>query len=742
MNEKALFDNSDPVFRMAYEFVNSTSQHIFLTGKAGTGKTTFLRFIKEKSHKNVIVAAPTGVAAINAGGVTLHSLFQLPFEPYIPNSRIKDTYKFGKAKQDVIRQAELLIIDEVSMLRADTLDSIDARLRFVRRNNEPFGGIQMLYIGDMFQLPPVVKDGEWKLLSDYYPTSFFFHAKVLEKVPPLYLELKTVYRQQDRFFVDLLNKVRNNELTNTDLETLNSRYAPYFEATGEEKYITLCTHNYQADRINAKKIAEIDKKSCFFDGEISGDFPEWALPTDMKLELKEGAQIMFIKNDLQTPRRYYNGKIAEITRINGDDIYVVPEGEEEEFVIEKELWRNVRYTLNKERQEIEEEELGNFKQYPIRLAWAITIHKSQGLTFQRAIIDAEMAFAAGQAYVALSRCTSLDGIVLKSKINSHCIQTDAHAIAFSKNDKPIELLHGHLSEAKKLYWAERLIQYFDWKPLLNMLREFKRFTEDRISDELQSAHEISEQLYINALQQQDVARQFQKQLRHITQSSASEEEKLTKLKERCTKAVVYFYNDIFNLILKPLQEHRDGFTKMKKAKVYWKRLNELCDDIVFFTKKLSGVRYNDLALIDEATELPALRPPAKAEEKAIKPPKKERPPKDEKSPKAKKGDTQRATLELFKTGKTIPQIASERNLTVQTISTHLAGFIKTGDIDVLELVSEEKLQAMIPPLQEAIEKNELSLSPIKQQLGDDFSYAELRAGMEYCLTMKEMEDEL
>ena len=725
MNNNVNFDDSDPVFKMAYEFVNSTSQHIFLTGKAGTGKTTFLKFIKESSHKNAIVAAPTGVAAINAGGVTLHSLFQLSFEPYIPNTRRKDIYRFGKAKQDVIRQAELLIIDEVSMLRADTLDSIDDRLRFVKRNNEPFGGIQMLYIGDMFQLPPVVKEGEWKLLSDFYPTSFFFHAKVLEKVPPLYLELKTVYRQQDQSFVDLLNKVRNNELTISDLQTLNNRYNPCFEPPENKKYITLCTHNFQADRINSKKLSEINKKSHFFDGKITGDFPEYALPTEMRLELKAGAQIMFIKNDTNSPRRYFNGKIAEIAKIEDDKIYAKPEGSEDEIIVEKELWSNVRYSLNKESQEIEEEELGSFEQYPIRLAWAITIHKSQGLTFEHAIIDAEMAFAAGQAYVALSRCTSLEGIVLKSKINSNCIQTDNEAIAFSKNDKPIELLHDHLSDAKKRYWAERLIQYFDWKPLLTLLREFRRFTETRISDELQTAHELSKQLYDNALHQQDVAIQFQKQLKQIMQSASSENEKLLKLKDRCSKAVVYFYNDIFKQMLEPLQEHRIGFTKKKKAKAYWKHLNELCEDILFFTRKLASVRYNDTVLINENMELPSLHLQNDVEETS------EYQKKTEK--KETIGSTKQITLQFYKEGKTIPEIASIRNLAVSTIGGHLTDFIKTGEIEINELVSEDKLKIMLPLLKEAASKNELSITPIKQQLGEDFSYMEIRAGLNFCL---------
>lgn len=732
-------DKTDPAFRMAIEFVNSTSQHLFLTGKAGTGKTTFLRYISRNSHKQVLVAAPTGVAAINAGGVTLHSLFQLPFEPYIPNSRVKDTYKFGKTKQDLLRQAELLIIDEVSMLRADMLDAIDATLRFVRRNNIPFGGIQMLYIGDMFQLPPVVKDEEWELLKEYYPTPFFFHAKVLEKVPPLYLELKTVYRQQEQTFVNLLNRVRNNELQSEDLKLLNSRHIPGFKPTEEEKYIILCTHNYQADGINSGKLAEIPKPSHIFSGEITGEFPDYALPTDMDLELKEGAQIMFIKNDLNPTRRYYNGKIAEITRISGEDIYARPEGSDEEFVIEQETWRNVRYSLNKEAQEIEEEELGSFKQYPVRLAWAITIHKSQGLTFDRAVIDAERAFAAGQAYVALSRCRSLEGIVLKSPIMPSCIQTDAHAVAFSHNEKPQEILEATLDEAKKHYWAERLIRYFDWKPLLMLLNDLRKFTADRISDELQSAHKLSEHIYVIALQQQETATQFQKQLKQINASFVDEEAKLAKLKERCTKAVCYFHEDIHSKILLPLQAHRAGFTKIKKAKAYWKRLNELEEDIIMFVKKMAAARYNNLPVVDENIGLPSLRSMDFEDEKKV--PQKSKKRQSDNAPKrAQKGDSKRLSLELFKAGKSIPEIASFRNLTVQTIANHLTDFIETGAVDALEIVSKDKMDAILPLVRIAVKEGNISLTAMKEQLGDDYSYAEIRIALSHHTYLQNLKD--
>ena len=710
-------DNADPAFRLAGDFVNQTSKHLFLTGKAGTGKTTFLKYISQHSHKQALVAAPTGVAAINAGGVTLHSLFQLPFEPYIPNSRIKDTFKFGKQKQDLLRQAELLIIDEVSMLRADMLDAIDATLRFIRRNYKPFGGIQMLYIGDLFQLPPVVKEEEWTLLKEYYKSPFFFHAKALQHAPPLYMELKTVYRQREQRFVDLLNRVRNNELSEADRALLNERYRPQYRPAGEAKQIILCTHNYQADRINTEKLAAIPQPAYTFTGEITGEFPEYALPTDRQLQLKTGAQIMFIKNDSGDERRYYNGKIAEITDISGDKILVCPEGSREAFPLTPEIWKNVRYTVNKEKNEIEEEELGSFRQYPVRLAWAITIHKSQGLTFDHVVIDAGRAFAAGQAYVALSRCTSLEGIILQSPITPECILTDAEAVAFSRNEQPAGLLEKSLAEAKQRFWAERLMQYFDWKPLLDLLYDYRRLTADKISDELQSAHELSEQLYATALRQEKVARRFQEQLEQITAASPGYQN-IALLKERCTKAVVYFHEEIRNHILLPLQLHMASFTRMKKARTYWRKLHELEDDIILFTTRLAAVRYNDEPMMIENTPLPPLRKKEVLE--AQKAPK-------EKKEKAPKGATQRISLELFRSGKTIADIAKERNFAVSTIEGHLVSFVKTGEVAVTDLVPPAKIAVILPLVQSIISGTNTSISSIKDQLGRDYSYMEIKA---------------
>ena len=412
-------DDQNKIFKLAYGFVNDTNSHIYLTGKAGTGKTTFLRYVKMNCEKNLVVVAPTGVAAINAGGVTMHSFFQLPFNPYIPHAQtgfgmnanvvdkntLLNNIRFNSQKRKLLEELQLLIIDEVSMLRADMLDAIDTILRSFRRNQRPFGGVQMLFIGDLYQLPPVVTDNDKDLFDQHYTSPFFFHAKVFEQTKPLFVELKKIYRQTEETFIDLLNKVRHNRLEYDDFELLNERYKPNFKGEANQ-YITLTSHNFKADKINELELNVLNARIHEFKGEIKNDFGEKQLPTEMILRLKEGAQVMFIKNDSSPEKKYYNGKIVIIHKINNDEITVKFPDKGELLVLEKETWDNVSYELNTEKNEIEEKILGQFIQYPLRLAWAITIHKSQGLTFEKAIIDAGYSFAAGQVYVALSRCTS------------------------------------------------------------------------------------------------------------------------------------------------------------------------------------------------------------------------------------------------------------------------------------------------------------------------------------------------
>lgn len=722
-------DENNKTFQLATEFINETSEHIFLTGKAGTGKTTFLRYIREHTHKRTLVTAPTGVAAVNAGGITLHSLFQLPFEPYIPgissNYSQKNRFRFAKAKLDLLRQLELLIIDEVSMLRVDTLDAIDASLRSIRRNQQPFGGVQVLYIGDMFQLPPIAKNDEWDLLKDHYASTFFFHAKVIEKAMPIYLELKTVYRQSEEVFVDLLNKIRNNQQTNDDIARLNEHYIAGFTPPKDENYITLTTHNNRADQINEKELDRIISKEYTFSGEISGEFPDYSLPTDMQLRLKEGAQIMFIKNDTCEPRRYYNGKIATIKRILGDQIYVYIEDLNSEILLQKETWKNIRYSLNKESGEIEEEELGSFTQYPVRLAWAITIHKSQGLTFDRAIIDIGASFAAGQVYVALSRCRSLDGMILLSRINQGCIMTDEHAINFSHSEKSSEDLSRIFIDAKRRFWAYRLLQYFEWKTMHMILRELEKLLEDKTSDEFKGAKDLIPQFKNAVRNLENTALKFQIQLKELTIETEKTND-LSLLKERCQKAVSYFFESISAQILIPLQEYITHFKSTKKAKTFHKNIIAIEEDIILFMENMKRVRYNNVLLIDKTLPEIPRRKDIFSENAGSDKPVKEKKAKPAAAPKREKGATQKQSFDLYKQGLSIEDISKQRTLAYSTIESHLSEFIKTGDLSVYEFITEEDLNKILPVLQDFKDYENPPFKLIVSRMNGEYTYGQIR----------------
>ena len=418
------------IFELAYRFVTETNENIFLTGKAGTGKTTFLKYLKENATKNIVIAAPTGVAAINAGGVTLHSLFQLPFHPFLPTKNNKDELlekiRHNKNRLQILRKMELLVIDEISMVRCDVMDAIDTVLRSVRRNyNTPFGGVQLLCIGDLHQLQPVAKNEEWNILNEYYASPFFFDSLAIKEQTPLLIELNKIYRQKEQSFVNLLNKVRTNSMDADDFEDLHVRYNPNFSPSADEKYITLTSHNNQADLINQQKLQRLNEASFTYKAEVVGDFPEHIYPAEAELVLKEGAQVMFLKNDT-IAKRYFNGKIGVVVSLEDEKVVVDCDGEQ--ITVGKEIWENSKYTLNRNDGKLEQEIMGTFEQYPLRLAWAITIHKSQGLTFEKVMIDAGAAFSSGQVYVALSRCTSLEGIILLSKIPSSAITSNDNVV--------------------------------------------------------------------------------------------------------------------------------------------------------------------------------------------------------------------------------------------------------------------------------------------------------------------------
>lgn len=479
------------IFDLAYRFVTETNENIFLTGKAGTGKTTFLKYLKDNSTKNIVVAAPTGVAAINAGGVTLHSLFQLPFHPFLPTKNNKEELlakiRHNKQRQQLLRKMELLVIDEISMVRCDVMDAIDTILRSVRRNYHlPFGGVQLLCIGDLHQLPPVAQNQEWSILNDYYESPFFFDSLAIKEQLPLLIELNKIYRQKEDSFVRLLNKVRNNHMGADDFEDLHLRYDPTFRPGRDEKYITLTSHNRQADQINEQELYKLNTANFNYKAVVENDFPENMYPVEFELNLKEGAQVMFLKNDL-IQKRYYNGKIGVVKELTKEKIIVDCDGTEIE--VGKETWENSRYTLNRADGKLEQETLGTFIQYPLRLAWAITIHKSQGLTFEKVMIDAGAAFSSGQVYVALSRCTSLDGIVLLSKIAPTAIHSNQNVIKGQQTLSYKGSLPERFAGARQLFTQQLLEDIFSFREVNDAVEQLSfQITQyrDRLNNEAKS----------------------------------------------------------------------------------------------------------------------------------------------------------------------------------------------------------------------------------------------------------------
>lgn len=472
---------NNPELQLAWQFIENTGTHLFLTGKAGTGKTTFLRRLKEQSPKRMVILAPTGIAAINAGGVTIHSFFQLSFAPFVPETTFNSSqthYRFSKEKRNIIRSMDLLVIDEISMVRADLLDAIDSALRRYRDREKPFGGVQLLMIGDLQQLAPVVKENEWEMLKNYYETPYFFASRALRETVYMTIELKTVYRQSDTFFLSLLNKIRENQADDEVLNELNRRFQPGFRPRKEEGYIRLTTHNYQAQKVNDNELASLPGQTYSFRAEIDGTFPEYLYPADEVLTIKAGAQIMFLKNDPSSEKRYYNGMIGEVAAVNDAGMIVRGKDNGDEFQLLPEEWGNYKYVLNEETKEITEEIEGTFRQYPIRLAWAITIHKSQGLTFERAIIDARNSFAHGQTYVALSRCKTLEGMVLESPLRREAIISDSTVDNFTKEVERNKPGNRQLHDMQKAYFFDLLSDLFNFYSLDQAYKRLLRLIDE------------------------------------------------------------------------------------------------------------------------------------------------------------------------------------------------------------------------------------------------------------------------
>jgi hypothetical protein len=549
------YDTNNEMFQLAVELVNQSSRNIFLTGKAGTGKTTFLKYIKENCHKQMAVVAPTGVAAINAGGVTMHSFFQLPFGPFIPDAggfrnnneeisnrnSLLSRLKMTGEKKKIIRELELLIIDEISMVRCDMLDAVDTILRHVRRrHHERFGGLQVLFIGDMFQLPPVIKEAEWSYLKEYYNSPFFFDSVVIKEEPPLYIEFTKIYRQSEEKFINLLNQVRNNELDDDGRELLESRFQPVYRRAKNDGYIILTTHNEKARGTNIKELSNLGTTLFTYTVEITGEFPESAYPADELLQLRAGAQVMFIKNDSEKVKRYFNGKIGVITEIDNEKIVVECEGDAIE--VKKEKWENIRYTMNGSTRQLEEEVLGSFVQYPLRLAWAITIHKSQGLTFEKAIIDAGDAFAPGQVYVALSRCTTLDGIVLQSRIKTNGFFTDDRIVRFSQSSSSANLLQQELKESRRSYQLRVLLSLFDYRSIIDETNALKNYLSLHKSSFNESAAEWIAEISDKSNEVHTTAEKFQAQLKKLFVMEEAPESNIA-LHERIKAGITYFINE-------------------------------------------------------------------------------------------------------------------------------------------------------------------------------------------------------
>ena len=578
--------------QLAWDFVQYTDNHIFLTGKAGTGKTTFLHNLSNNGIKRMIVTAPTGVAAINAGGVTLHSFFQLPFGPFVPGSHAHATnrqrmFRFSKEKKQIIKSLDLLVIDEISMVRADLLDAVNSVLQRHRNSDLPFGGVQLLMIGDLHQLSPVAKQDEWALLKQYYESVYFFSSHTLAQTQHFTIELKHVYRQSDSEFIKILNKVRNNNIDASLIDKLNQRYIKDFTPTDDQGYITLTTHNKSADIINQKRLTALPGKKYHFEAQVSGDFPEHTFPTSAQLEFKQGAQVMFLRNDAAISQRYYNGKIGRIKNITENEISIICPDDPEEIVLEPVEWENIKYTINEESKEIEEDIIGKFKQLPLKPAWAITIHKSQGLTFEKAVIDAQRSFSHGQVYVALSRCKTFEGMVLASPIPSHGIETDGAVLDFlsrAENNRPCE---DFLKNAKISYQQKLLLDCFNFQLLSNRFNYFVRLLIGN-----QNILQISGLSDIENLQESAgkdifiVSEKFKNQLQGIFQEDIQPETD-KRIQERTCKASVWF-QDKFSLAFDDLMTKLHVDTDNKEL---GKRIKNTLENLRQEIKiKLAGVK--------------------------------------------------------------------------------------------------------------------------------------------------------
>ncbi|MBP6549949.1 MAG: helix-turn-helix domain-containing protein [Flavobacterium sp.] len=736
------------------KFINQTHRSVFLTGKAGTGKTTLLREIIQTTHKNTVVVAPTGIAALNAGGVTIHSMFQLPFGGFIPDNSsphfsentkfetratLRRHFKMSGLKKSVIKNMELLIIDEVSMLRADLLDAMDFMMQTVRKKTSPFGGVQVLYIGDLLQLPPVIRDEEWRTLKNYYKGKFFFHSHVIQQNPPLYIELSKIFRQTDDVFISILNNLRNNQISPQDVQNLNQYVNPNFDLKANKGYITLTTHNTKADAMNAQALEDLEEKLVVYKPSIVGDFPEKIFPVDEELKLKVGAQVMFVKNDLSFDKKYFNGKMGIIQSLSKEEILVHFPEENTTIEVEKYEWENIRYKVDELTKEIEEEVLGTFVHYPIKLAWAITVHKSQGLTFDKAALDVSQVFLPGQAYVALSRLRSLNGLILLSPLRMNGISNDQDVMDYSLNKASDDFLKNSLHFETKNFIHNYLVNTFDWAELAQEWRNHKFSYSDNSESSAKSKQANWAAKQLEAIDRLlDPSQKFIVQLNKIFNAETVD---LNHVSERFLAAYNYFIKPMDDLVFEILWKVEE-VKRLKKAKAFYEELmvleelqtkavlrlmkakllietvvagetiskEKLTSDVIkkYISHKTEAIQAQfkevNVTLIEDEADV-------------------ERYTKKKKATKEPKKSTIEETYELWLAKNSIQDIANIRKLTSQTIEGHLVKLIQAKKVSVQDVLPQDKIEELAEAFRYYKEE---SLTGMKEQFGEKYTWDELR----------------